>query len=97
MKLPARVRISRLPGPPEGTLLTQMRRLNPQFALGAPGEPAPDDFVCLVVIAGGKPVGFLVAQRTGTQWQETQALESTWRGRGIEEALQAELRGLLSR
>ena len=46
------------------------------------------------MIAGGKTVGYLLAEREDGGWRETLALEPSWRGRGIEEALREELRGI---
>lgn len=97
VKLPARVRITRLPGPPGDALLAQMRRLDSRAPLERLAELPSDDLLCLAVIAGGKLVGFLLAERQGSEWHETRVLEATWRGRGIEEALRAELSSALSR
>lgn len=87
VKLPARVRLSRLPGPPGDALLAQMRRLSPHAPLEVLRELPSPTVTCLVVIAGGSLVGFLL--RSGEE--EHLALEATWRGRGIEDALREEL------
>lgn len=96
MKLPARVRLSRLPGPPGNALQAQLRRLNPEHAdlFKRLSELPSPDLACTVVIAGGKIVGYLLAEREEGEWSETLALEPAWRGRGIEEALREELRDL---
>ena len=87
MKLPARVRLSRLPAPPGEALQVQMRRLSEHAPLERLRELPSADVACWVVIAGGKLIGFLLAERDGTDWRETLALEATWRGKGIEDAL----------
>jgi len=93
MKLPARVRISRLPGPPGEALWQQLRRLSEAHAprLARLVELPSGDVACFVVIAGGRPVGYLLAERTAGTWSRTLVLESTWRGRGIEGALEEAL------
>jgi len=91
--LPARVRISRLPGPPGNAVRQQLQRLTPpDAALARLADLPKDGLVCLVVIAGGRTVGFLLAERDDAGgWHETLTLEASWRGRGIEAALREEL------
>ncbi|WP_027482077.1 hypothetical protein [Deinococcus pimensis] len=92
MNLPARVRISRLPGPPGDALRAQLARLSPDLAPALLARLPSPDVVCLVVIAGGRTVGALLAERAeGGAWRETLAMEASWRGRGIEAALREEL------
>lgn len=87
VKLPARVRLSRLPGPPGEGVLSALRRLAPEAPLDRLAALPREGLVCAVVIAGGKVVGF--ALRDGAE--EFSGLEPTWRGRGIEAALAEEL------
>ena len=88
--LPARVRLTRLPGPPGMALLSQLERLarsdgGQDFGsrLAALG-PERD---CWVALAGGRPVALLLAEQSGPTQTHTLAVDPAWRGRGLEEAL----------
>ncbi|WP_420594913.1 hypothetical protein [Deinococcus sp.] len=87
--LPARVRVSRLPLPPSPAVLA---RLNTLFADHSPTVPiaqlsGTQLSAGAVALAGGKIIGAALSWPGG----EALALESGWRGRGIEEALSASL------
>ena len=85
VSLPARVRLSRLREAPSPAVLTALRRLHDAPLLARIGD---HDVVCVVVIAGGKVIGYLA--RGGEE--DVLALEPSWRGRGIEAALHGEAR-----
>lgn len=85
--LPARVRLSRLPGTPGPALLAQLQRLADtagQPAVGARLADLSPQAACWVALAGGRPVALLLAEASGLQL----AVDSGWRGRGLEEALE---------
>ena len=93
--LPARVRLSRLTEPPGQGVLAQLRRLSPHAPLARLAELPSPALACFVALAGGKIVGFLLAEGVPGEngagaWRETLALEASWRGRGIEDALRGE-------
>ncbi len=95
MPLPARVRLSRLSEPPGEALLGRLRQLAPQTPLERLRDLPAADLICLLAVAGGRVVGVLLAEREGERWAQTLVLEAAWRGRGVEDALRAELTSLL--
>ena len=80
--LPARVRVSRLPLPPAQNVQVQLRTLFPALALSGLSAAA-------VALAGGRVVG--AALRWSGQEEAQLALDSSWRGKGLEAALAATL------
>lgn len=81
MALPARVRVSCPPLPLAPALRQAAARLCPQ---------APETLrAAALAIAGGRVIGAHLRWEGG----EAQAVETGWRGRGIEEALAAALAG----
>ncbi|MDK2013826.1 MULTISPECIES: hypothetical protein [unclassified Deinococcus] len=80
MNLPARVRVTRPPLPLAPALRTAAARLCPDAPLDALSGAA-------LAIAGGAVIG------AHLRWQggEAATVETGWRGRGIEEAMAAEL------
>jgi hypothetical protein len=87
--LPARVRVSRLPLPPAPAVLL---RLTDWFAAAPP--PYQQLQAGAVALAGGTLIGAALSW-SGTAGEPVQALhlDSGWRGRGIEAALQELLAG----
>lgn len=82
MTLPARVRVTRPPLPLAPALRTAAARL-------CPGVPLETLTGAALAIAGGAVIGAALTWPEG----ETLSIETGWRGRGIEEALTAALRG----
>lgn len=80
MNLPARVRVTRPPLPLAPALRTAAARLCPDAPLDALSGAA-------LAIAGGAVIGAHLRWPGG----EAAAVETGWRGRGIEEALAAAL------
>jgi hypothetical protein len=80
VNLPARVRVTRPPLPLAPALRTAAARLCPDAPLDALSGAA-------LAIAGGAVIG------AHLRWQggEAATVETGWRGRGIEEAMAAEL------
>lgn len=82
--LPARVRVSVLPLPVAPAVAEKLRVL-------LPGAPLETLTAGAVAVAGGKVIGAAL----GWQGGQEQALETGWRGRGIEEALEETLQAAL--
>ncbi|AWN22042.1 hypothetical protein DKM44_01310 [Deinococcus irradiatisoli] len=87
--LPARVRVSRLPLPPASAVQARLRALFGETEVS--GAPLLSGLSAgAVAVAGGKIIGAALHWPGG----EALKLESGWRGRGIEEALQDLLAGV---
>lgn len=91
-QLPARVRVSELSNLPSETVLRQLRRLELEQAERLENlRLEPGKVRLAVALAGGSPIGY--ALRKGLEL--TVVVAASWRGKGIEAALEHLLETLL--
>lgn len=89
--LPARVRVSRLPLPLTAAVQARLKALFAAQLLADPDQTLLNLAAGAVAVAGGKIIGAALCWPTehSHTLPVSLQLESGWRGRGIEEALQA--------